>query len=91
MDAPINSVEDLISDDSFLAWYFKTDQQAVDNWNHRIANDLQQKKLVDEAVQLLQRITIKEEPVNAQRLKIAQERFLLPKHPDPAPAEFQRA
>jgi ferric-dicitrate binding protein FerR (iron transport regulator) len=75
MDAPINSIEDLISDDSFLAWYFKTDQQAVDNWNHRIANDSMQRKLVDEAVQLLQRITIKEEPVDAQRLNIARERL----------------
>jgi ferric-dicitrate binding protein FerR (iron transport regulator) len=75
MDAPINSIEDLISDDSFLAWYFKTDPQAVDNWNNRIANDPMQRKLVDEAVQLLQRITIKEEPVDAQRLKIAQERL----------------
>ena len=75
MDAPINSIEDLISDDSFLAWYFKTDPQAVDNWNNRIANDPGQRKLVDEAVQLLQRITIKEEPVDAQRLKIAQERL----------------
>lgn len=75
MDAPINSIEDLISDDSFLAWYFKTDPQAVDNWNNRMANDPMQRKLVDEAVQLLQRITIKEQPVDAQRLKIAQERL----------------
>jgi transmembrane sensor len=75
MDAPIKTIEDLISDESFLAWYFKTDPQAVDNWNQRIANDPMQRKLVDEAVQLLQRITIKEEPVDAQRLKLAQERL----------------
>lgn len=75
MDAPINSIEDLISDDSFLAWYFKTDPQAVDYWNHRMASDPSQRRLVEEAVQLLQRITIKEEPVDAQRLKMAQERL----------------
>ena len=75
MDAPINTIEDLISDESFLAWYFKTDPQAVDNWNNRMANDPMQRKLVDEAVQLLKRITIKEETVDAQRLKIAQERL----------------
>jgi ferric-dicitrate binding protein FerR (iron transport regulator) len=40
-----------------------------------MANDPMQRKLVNEAVQLLQRITIKEEPVDAQRLKIAQERL----------------
>jgi ferric-dicitrate binding protein FerR (iron transport regulator) len=88
MDAPINSVEDLISDESFLAWYFKTDEQAVENWNHRIANDPIQRKLVEEAVQLLQSITIKEEPVDAQRLKMAQERLakatILATDPQPA-------
>ncbi|MFL5746937.1 MAG: FecR family protein [Niastella sp.] len=75
MDAPINTIEDLIRDDTFLAWYFKTDPQAVDNWNNRMANDPMQRKLVDEAVQLLQYITIKEEPVDAQRLRIAQEKL----------------
>jgi transmembrane sensor len=75
MDAPINTIEDLIRDDSFLAWYFKTDPQAVNNWNNRMANDPMQRKLVDEAVQFLQRITIKEEPVDAQRLKIAEEKL----------------
>lgn len=75
MDAPINSIEDLISDESFLAWYFKTDPQAIESWNKRIATDPVQRKLVDEAVLLLQHITIKEERVDAQRLKIAQERL----------------
>jgi len=75
MDAPINSIEDLISEESFLAWYFKTDPHAVETWNTRIANDPMQRKLVEEAVLLLQQITIKEEPVDAQRLKIAQERL----------------
>ena len=75
MDAPINSIEDLISEDSFLAWYFQTDPQAVEKWNNRIANDPIQRKLVDEAVQLLQHISIKEKPVDAQRLKIAQEKL----------------
>ncbi|OQP46108.1 hypothetical protein A4H97_31535 [Niastella yeongjuensis] len=75
MDAPINSIEDLISEESFLAWYYKTDPQAVERWNNRIANDPIQKKLVDEAVLLLQQITIKEERVDAQRLQIAEERL----------------
>jgi ferric-dicitrate binding protein FerR (iron transport regulator) len=76
MDVPINSIEDLISEESFLAWYFKTDPQAVENWNTRIANDPMQKKLVVEAVQLLQHITITEQPVDAQRLKNAEARLV---------------
>ena len=76
MDASINSIEELLSEDSFLAWYFKTDPQAVEKWNNQIANDPVQRKLVDEAVQLLQHITIKEEPVDVQRLKIAEARLV---------------
>jgi ferric-dicitrate binding protein FerR (iron transport regulator) len=75
MDLPINSIEELLSEDSFLAWYFKTDPEAVEKWNNRIANDPEQRKLVNEAVQLLQHITIKEQSVDAQRLKIAEARL----------------
>ena len=75
MDAPINSIEDLISEEKFLAWYFKTDPQAVAGWNNRLANDPMLKMLVDEAVLLLQTLTIKEEPVDAKRLNIAQEKL----------------
>jgi ferric-dicitrate binding protein FerR (iron transport regulator) len=76
MDVPINSIEELISEESFLAWYFKTDPQAIEEWNSRIANDPMQRKLVEEAVQLLQHITIKEQPVDARRLKNAEERLV---------------
>jgi transmembrane sensor len=75
MDLPINSVEDLLSDEGFLAWYFKTDKVAVEKWNSRIANNPVQKKLTDEAVQLLNSIKIKEQSVDAQRLKNAEERL----------------
>jgi len=75
MDLPINSIEELLSEESFLAWYFKTDPQAIENWNSRIAGDPSLKKLVDEAVQLLQTITIKEQRVDAQRLKQAETRL----------------
>jgi transmembrane sensor len=72
MDAPINTMEELLSDESFLAWYFKTDPQAVDNWNNRIASDPSLGKLVNEAVQLLQTIIIKEQRVDVQRIKQAE-------------------
>lgn len=76
MDVPINSIEELISEESFLAWYFKTDPIAIEKWNTRIADDPTQRKLVEEAVQLLQHITIKEQPVDAQRLKNAAARLM---------------
>lgn len=75
MDVPINSIEELICDERFIAWYFKTDPTAIEKWNTRIAEDPAQRKLVQEAVQLLQHITIKEQPVDAQRLKNAAARL----------------
>jgi ferric-dicitrate binding protein FerR (iron transport regulator) len=72
MDIPINTVEELLCDETFLAWYFKSDVVAVEKWNNRIALDPTQQKLTQEAVQLLQTITVKEQAVDAQRLQLAE-------------------
>lgn len=76
MDLSINTIEELLSDEGFLTWYFKTDKVAVEKWNSRIANDPVLQKLVDEAVQLLNSIKIKEQPVDVQRLKIAEAKLM---------------
>jgi len=76
MELSINSIEELLSDESFLSWYFKTDPQAEQAWNNRIAQDPEQKKLVDEAVQLLQNVIVKEQPVDEQRKKLAETRLI---------------
>jgi transmembrane sensor len=75
MDVTRNTIEELLSDESFLAWYFKTDPLATEKWNNSIAHDPAQRKLVEEAVQLLQTITVKEQPVDVQRLKNAENRL----------------
>src|SRR5687767_3229220 len=72
MDLLIDTIEELISDESFLSWYFKTDPQAEAAWNNRIANNPKQRKLVEDAVQLLQNVVVKEQPVDVQRLKLAE-------------------
>jgi transmembrane sensor len=76
MDVTSNTVEKLLSDESFLAWYFKTDPLATEKWNTLISHNPEQRKLVDEAVQLLQTITIKEQPVDVQQLKNAETRLM---------------
>lgn len=75
MDVPTNTVEELLSDESFVAWYFKTDARAVETWNKRLAVDPAQKKLADEAVQLLQSLRLKEQAVDAHRLQIAEQKL----------------
>jgi len=76
MDLPINTVEELLTDESFLAWYFNTDTEAVEKWNNRIAHDTALRKLTDEAADLLTTIKIKEQSVDAQRLKYAEQKLM---------------
>lgn len=76
MDLPINTVEELLTDESFLAWYFNTDTEAVEKWNNRIAHDTALRKLTDEAADLLKTIKIKEQSVDAQRLKNAEQKLM---------------
>jgi transmembrane sensor len=76
MDLPINTIEELLSDESFLSWYFKTDPLAIEKWDNRLAHEPVEKKLADEAIQLIQTITIKEQSVDQQRLKLAELRLV---------------
>lgn len=57
----IKNIDELLCDDGFLAWYFKTDQTKIVFWDNLIKNDPEQKKLVDEAVEILETIKIKED------------------------------
>jgi len=76
MDVTRNTIEELLGDESFLAWYYKTDPLATEKWNNRITHDPAQRKLVDEAVQFLQTISIKEQSVDEQRLQNAEARLM---------------
>ena len=49
------SVKDLLTDEGFLAWYFKTDQQQVTAWNAWIEESEQNRTLAAEAMTVLQR------------------------------------
>ena len=53
--------EQLIADDTFLAWYFQTDESSVRKWNRLISEDISLKASADEAVLLLNLIHQKED------------------------------
>lgn len=57
----IKNIDELLCDDGFLAWYFKTDQAKIVFWDNLIKNDPEQKKMVDEAVIIIEAIKIKED------------------------------
>lgn len=71
-----NSVEELISDESFLGWYYKSDTAAIKKWDNRLALNPSQKEIADEAVLLLNAIKIEEQSVDLQRLKIAEDKLM---------------
>ena len=57
----IKNVDELLCDDGFLAWYFKTDPTKIVFWDNLIKNDPDQKKWVEEAVSIIEAIKIKED------------------------------
>lgn len=57
----IKNIDELLCDDGFLAWYFKTDQTKIVFWDNLIKNDPEQKKWVEEAVSIIEAIKIKED------------------------------
>jgi transmembrane sensor len=59
------NVDELLNDDGFLAWYFKTDQAKIVFWDDLIKNNPGQKKLVDEAVSIIEAIKVKEGKVDS--------------------------
>lgn len=64
MDIKIKNIDELLCDEGFLAWYFKKDPANIGMWEDRIKNDPEQKKLVDEAILVLEKVKIKEENID---------------------------
>lgn len=55
--------EQLLTDETFLAWYFRTDEVSIDKWERLISEEPNLKANVEEAVYLLQLMQSEEEPL----------------------------
>lgn len=64
--------EDLLSDESFLSWYFKTGGEKNDEWEHWMAEHPDRTRLVQQAVTLLQNARQPEKAILAHQLKAAE-------------------
>lgn len=71
----LQSPEDLLTDESFLAWYYKTDPEAFGIWEERLYKDPSYKALVDSAIELIKRLDVQEMPVPAAQLEAAEDRL----------------
>ena len=63
MDQPAYTVEQLLTDDSFLAYVLRTDPQAVRLWESRLRQQPHLAPLIEEATHFIQLMAIKPEPV----------------------------
>ena len=64
------TVEDLLVDDGFLAWYRQTDETEVDKWNEWIEADPEHQRLAEEAIHLLTLILLVEEKIEVTEQQI---------------------
>jgi ferric-dicitrate binding protein FerR (iron transport regulator) len=67
----ITTIEDILSDENFLAWYFKTDEKKAAGWNQWLAENAAFAPLVQEAIAYLDEIHIEEKEVPAQQTEAA--------------------
>ena len=71
-------VEDLLCDESFLSWYFKTDSRAIQQWDQWIAANPDHLARIEQAVEFLQSVRL-EEPIVAPGQITQAESLLLEK------------
>jgi len=76
MIANYTTPEELLTDESFLSWYFRTVKDSGDDWDNWMKASPERRRLVNEAVALLEAVRLPEvEPggVDSNRLQAAEE------------------
>ena len=71
------AVEDLLTDDSFLAWYHRNDDMIIKKWEAWIAANPEHHQLANEAVHLLELLlSVMEKRVTEGQITTAKNRLL---------------
>lgn len=74
MSKEFREPEDFLSDESFLSWYFETGDDGA--WERWMANDPGRRELVDRAVAILDATRMREKPLPAAQVKLAEATLL---------------
>lgn len=61
--------EDLLSDETFLSWHFKTDPVAERRWDRWMASNPERYELVQQAVELLESLRMEEAEFSEERVR----------------------
>ena len=75
MEKNFVSVEDVLADESFLSWYYHESDEKLQEWNEWQAKNPHQNSLIDEAVNLMSRLPVKENDIPSARLESALQRL----------------
>ena len=68
MSKNYTGVEDLLCDETFLSWYFKTDVRAMRRWQQWIADNPGSSPRVQQAVDFLSSLTLQEEEFTREQI-----------------------
>lgn len=71
MSPHFNSIEEIIADENFLSWYFKTGETKAAAWEEWLVQHAADQQLVAEAVHYLDGVRIKEKEIPAQKAENA--------------------
>ena len=69
-------VEDLLTEESFLSWYFKTDPACIRQWESWIAEDAGHRARAEQAVDFLRSLLLEEDALFPDRITLAESRLL---------------
>jgi transmembrane sensor len=69
-------VEDLLTDESFLAWHFRADTRSISQWEEWIAADPLHRARAAQAVEFLETLRFDEENLTVRQLSQAESRLL---------------
>lgn len=70
-----NEPEDLLTDESFLAWYFKVPGETQEKWDHWMSGHPDRMQLVQQAISLLKATRLPEQSLPVQQIAKAEQRL----------------
>src|SRR4030095_2797239 len=75
MEKNFRTMEDVLADESFLAWYFHKSEEKAESWEKWLATHPEHQLLVDEAVKFMAQVQLEEKELSETRIEAASERL----------------
>ncbi|MGB8190358.1 MAG: FecR domain-containing protein [Chitinophagaceae bacterium] len=91
MEKVFQSVEEILTDEQFQAWYFKSDPAKATEWQQWLTQHSDQQELVNAAIACMQTIIVNEPEVPAQQVSAANERLMASLAPAETPVIEMKA